>query len=165
MATAIVVLPLSAIAAAAAAGLAEERGGWLMAAPILLPPLLILYGLWGRMPAWHETFPVVITSIVLGGAIVLLTAAPLAVAAIEIMPDPARDAARVEEDRRRVEEMRRQEQQAREAFERRSSPAWGQTLPSRDYLEYLPPGDPRSPAALAGARAWSRAGLPMPPPS
>ncbi len=151
MATAIVVLPLSAIAAAAAAGLAEERGGWLMAAPILLPPLLILYGLWGRMPAWHETFPVVITSIVLGGAIVLLTAAPLAVAAIEIMPDPARDAARVEEDRRRVEEMRRQEQQAREAVEAKFA-RLGPDSSLRDYLEYLPPGDPRSPAALAGAR-------------
>lgn len=151
MATAIVVLPLSAIAAAAAAGLAEERGGWLMAAPILLPPLLMLYGLWGRLPAWHETFPVVITSIVLGGAIVLLTAAPLAVAAIEIMPDPARDAARAEQERQRLEEMRRQEQQAREA-EAAKFGRLGPDSPLRDYLEYLPPGDPRSATALAGAR-------------
>ena len=86
-----------------------------MAAPILLPPLLMLYGLWGRLAAWHETFPVALTSIVLGGAIVLLTAAPLAVAAIEIMPDPVRDAARAEQERQGLEEMRRQEQQAHEA--------------------------------------------------
>lgn len=151
VAAAVVVLPLSAIAAAAAAGLAEERGSWLMAAPILLPLLLMLYGLWGRLPAWHETFPVAITSAVLGGAIVLLTAVPLAVAAIEIMPDPARDAARAEQERQRMEEMRRQEQQAREA----EAAKFGRLGPDsslRDYLEYLPPGDPRSQAALAGAR-------------
>ena len=151
VAAAVVVLPLSAIAAAAAAGLAEERGGWLMAAPILLPLLLMLYGLWGRLAAWHETFPVAITSIVLGGAIVLLTAVPLAVAAIEIMPDPARDAARAEQERQRVEDRRRHEQQARQA-EAAKFARLGPDSSLRDYLEYLPPGDPRSAAALAGAR-------------
>ena len=151
VAVAVVVLPLSAIAAAAAAGLAEERGGWLLAAPILLPLLLMLYGLWGRLAGWHETFPVALTSIVLGGAIVLLTAVPLAVAAIEIMPDPARDAARAEQERLRGEEMRRQEQQARET-EAAKFARLGPDSSLRDYLEYLAPGDPRSAAALAGAR-------------
>lgn len=151
VAAAVVVLPLSAIAAAAATGLAEERGGWLMAAPIVLPLLLMLYGLWGRLGGLHETFTVAITSIVLGGAIVVLTAVPLAVAAIEIMPDPARDAARAEQERQRVEEMRRQEQQARAAVEAKFN-RLGPDSSLHDYLEYLPPGDTRSAAALAGAR-------------
>ena len=34
----------------------------------------------------------------------------------------------------------------------RSSAASARTSPLRDYLEYLPPGDPRSATALAGAR-------------
>lgn len=151
VAAALVVLPLSAVAAAAAAGLAEERGGWLMAAPILLPLLLVLYGLWGRLGGLHEVFPVAATSAVLGGAIVLLTAVPLAMAAIEMMPDPARDAARAEQVRLHHEEMRRQEQQARVAEEAKFD-RLGPDSSLRDYLEYLPPGDPRSQAALAGAR-------------
>src|SRR5262245_11118737 len=49
----LIVLPVSAFAAAAAAGLAEERGWWLMTVPIALPPLLALLALWGRVPALH----------------------------------------------------------------------------------------------------------------
>jgi hypothetical protein len=67
------------------------------------------------------------------------------------MPDPARDAARAEQERQRLEEMRRQEQQAREA-EAAKFGRLGPDSPLRDYLEYLPPGDPRSATALAGAR-------------
>lgn len=151
VAAAVVVLPLSAIAAAAAAGLAAERGGWLMAAPILLPLLLMLYALWGRLPGLQEMFPVAATSIVLGGAIVLLTAMPLVMGVIEVMPDPAHDAALAEQERQRLEEMRWQQQQAREAEEAKFN-RLGPDSSLRDYLEYLPPGDPRSAAALAGAR-------------
>jgi hypothetical protein len=150
-AAAVVLLPLSAIAAVSAMGLAEERGRWLMAAPILLPLLLALYGLWARLSGWHAIFPVVPTSIVLGGAIVLLTAVPLALAAVEMMPNAARDAARAEQDRVREEEIRQQEQRAsdeEEAGFRRLGP----DSSLGDYLQFLPPGATRSKEALAGAR-------------
>lgn len=119
-----------------------------MAAPILLPPLLALYGLWGRL---HDAFPVSSTSAVLGGAILLLTAIPLVMVAVEIMPDAARDAARAEQQRLREEEMRRQIEQAREAEETKFS-RLGPDSSLSDYLDYLPPGNPRSNKALAGAR-------------
>ncbi|MPZ36096.1 MAG: hypothetical protein GEV13_34935 [Rhodospirillales bacterium] len=148
---ALIALPLSAIAAAAAAGLAEERGYWLMAAPILLPPLLALLALWGRLPALHGVLPVLPTSAVLGGAIVLLTVVPLVVGWIDTMPNPERDAARAEQQRLYEQETQRRAQQAREEEEARFA-RLGPDSSLSDYLDFLPPGDPRSGAALAGAR-------------
>jgi hypothetical protein len=146
-----VVLPLSSIAAATAAGLAEERGRGLMAAPLLLPPLLALYALWGRLPGLHDAFPAAPTSAVLGGAVVLLTAVPLVLGLIEVVPNAARDAAHAEQARLREEEMRRHMEQVQRDEEAKFG-RLGPDSPLRDYLEYLPPGHPRSQEALAGAR-------------
>jgi hypothetical protein len=148
---ALIVLPLSAIAAAAAAGLAEERGYWLMAAPILLPPLLALLALWGRLQGLHGVLPAGPTVAVLGGAIVLLTAVPLAVGWIETMPNPERDAARAEQQRRYEQEAERRQQQAIEEEEARFA-RLGPDSSLADYLDYLPPGSPQHAQALAGAR-------------
>lgn len=147
----LIVLPLSAIAAAAAAGLAEERGYWLMAAPILLPPLLALLALWGRLAALHAVLPVGPTSAVLGGAIMLLTVVPLVMGWIETMPNPERDAARAEQQRRYEQETERRQQQAREQEEARFA-RLGPDSSLADYLDYLPPGSPRHAQAVAGAR-------------
>jgi hypothetical protein len=150
-AAAVVLLPLSAIAAVSAMGLAEERGPWLMAAPVLLPLLLAIYGLWARLSGWHAIFPAVPTSIVLGGAIVLLTAVPLALIAVEMMPNAARDAARAEQDRVREEELHQHAQRASEEEEARFR-RLGPDSSLGDYLQYLPPGATASKEALAGAR-------------
>ncbi len=104
-AAALIVLPLSAIAAAAAAGLAEERGWWLMTAPIALPPLLALFALWGRLPALHGVLPVGPTQRRARRcdrdthAIV-----PLVMGWIETMPNPERDAQRAEQKRQYEQE-------------------------------------------------------------
>ena len=148
---ALVVLPLSAIAAAAAAGLAEERGWWLMTAPIALPPLLALLALWGRLPALHGVLPVGPTIAVLGGAIVLLTIVPLVMGWIETMPDPERDAARAERQRQYELETERRAQQAREEEEARFT-RLGPDSSLADYFEFLPLGSRRHAQALAGAR-------------
>jgi hypothetical protein len=148
---ALIVLPLSAIAAAAAAGLAEERGWWLMAAPIALPPLLALLALWGRLPALHDVLPVGPTTAVLGGAIVLLTVVPLVMGWIETMPNPERDAARAEQQRQYEQETERRAQQARAEEEARFA-RLGPDSSLGDYLDDLPPGSSRHAQALAGAR-------------
>jgi hypothetical protein len=147
----LVFLPLSAIAAAAAAGLAEVRGYWLMAAPILLPPLLALLALWGRLPGLHDVLPVVPTSAALGGAIVLLTIVPLVIGWIETMPNPERDAARAEQQRQYEQETQRRAQQAQTEEEARFA-RLGPDSSLADYLDYLPPGSPRHALALTGAR-------------
>jgi hypothetical protein len=147
----LVFLPLSAIAAAAGAGLAREWGYWLMAAPILLPPLLAFLALWGRLPALHDVLPVTPTAAVLGGAIVLLTVVPLVVGWMDTMPNPERDAARAEQQRLYEQETRRREQQAREEEEARFA-RLGPDSSLGDYLDFLTPGSPRHAQALAGAR-------------
>lgn len=148
---ALIVLPLSAIAAAAAAGLAEERGWWLMTAPVALPPLLALLALWGRMPALHGVLPVGPTTAALGGAIVVLTVVPLVMGWIETMPNPERDAQRAEQRRQYEQETERRAQRAHEEEETRFA-RLGPGSSLADYLDYLPPGDPRHAQALAGAR-------------
>jgi hypothetical protein len=147
----LILLPLSAIAAAAGAGLAGERGRWLMAAPVLLPPLLALLALWGRLAGLRDLLPAAPTVAVLGGAIVLLTAVPLVLGWVDTMPDPERDAARSEQQRRHEEETRRHAQQAQEEEEARFA-RLGPDSPLGDYLDFLPPGEPRHARALAGAR-------------
>jgi hypothetical protein len=151
-AAAIVLVPLSAIAAAAAAGLYSERhGDWLIAVPLLLPPLLALYGLWARLSAWHGTFEPGPTTALLGGAIVVLTVVPLVLTTIEFMPDPARDAARAAELKAREDELKKREQEAL-AEEAARFARLGPDSSLRDYFEYLAPGDSRFKEAVAGAR-------------
>lgn len=151
-AAAIVLVPLSAIAAASAMGLYnDDYGDWLIASPLLLPPLLALYALWARLSAWHDTFPSEATTAALGGAIVVLTAVPLVLTTIEFMPNPARDAAREAQAKVQEEEAKKREQEAL-AYEAARFGRLGPDSSLRDFLEYLPPGDPRFQEAVAGAR-------------
>lgn len=147
----LIVLPVSAIAAAAAAGLAEDHGWWLMTAPVALPPLLALLALWGRLPALHGILPFGPTSAVLGGAIVTLTVVPLAMGWIATMPNPERDAQRAEQQKQYEQERERAAQQAREEEEARFA-RLGPQSSLGDYLDFLPPGSTRHAEALAGAR-------------
>lgn len=151
-ASVVVLLPLSAVAAATAAGLhGDDRGDWLIAAPVLLPPLLAFYALWARLSGWHTIFPATVTTIIVGSVIVLLTAAPLALATIELMPDPARDAAEAARMKAYEEEAVRRGQEAA-AQEAARFARLGPDSPLRDYLEYLPPGHSLYREAIAGAR-------------
>lgn len=152
IAAALVFVPLSAIAAASAAGLYNERqGAWLIAVPLLLPLLLVIYALWARLVDWHESLPPGPTTAILGGAVVVLTIVPLMMTIIEFAPNPARDAARAEQAKaaEAAEQKRQQEAEAQEAarFAR-----LGPDSSLADYLDFLPPGDPRSREAMAGAR-------------
>lgn len=152
MAAAIVFLPLSAIAAASAIGLYNERhGDWLIAVPLAMPPLLALYALWARVVGWHVALPPGSTTAILGGAIVVLTVVPLVLTTIEYMPNPERDAARAAAARVQQEEAEKRRQEALAAEAARFA-RLGPESSLGDYLEYLPPGDPRFRQAVAGAR-------------
>jgi hypothetical protein len=150
---AFVLVPLSAMAAATATELYSDGryGSWLIAVPLLLPPLLALYALWSRLPAWHDALPAGPTTTVLGGVILVVTIVPLALAKIESMPNPERDAARNAQAQAFEVELRRQEQAAAAENAARFN-RLGPDSPLADYLEYLWPGDPRFQEAVAGAR-------------
>lgn len=151
IAVALAFVPLSAIAAASAAGFySEGRSAW-AAVPLLLPPLLVLYSLWARFVGWQDALPPVPAAVVLGGAIVALTIPPLVLAVIEFAPNEAREVARAEQAKaaEAAERKRQQDAEAEEAARfARLEP--GSSL--ADYLDFLPPGDPRFHEAVAGAR-------------
>src|SRR5215216_3823767 len=89
----VVLLPLSCGAvwmASDAVGHGDASAFWVAA---LLPPLFALYALWARLPALHARLRAGVVSAVLGGAIVLLTAAPYVALTRAALPDPARDEA------------------------------------------------------------------------
>lgn len=152
IAAALVFVPLSAIAAASAAGLySEDHADWLIAVPLLLPPLLTLYALWARLVGWHEALPPAPTTAILGGAIVALTIVPLVLTVIEFAPNPARDAARAAQAKLVEEEAQKRQQEAM-AEEAARFARLGPDSSLRDYLDYLPPGDPHFRQAIAGAR-------------
>jgi hypothetical protein len=103
--------------------------------PALLPPLIALYALWARLPSLHATLRAGATSAVLGGAIVLLTLAPLVAATRAALPDPARDARLAEAGRANEERMAMEASQAREREEAEFA-SLGPDSPLEDYLIY-----------------------------
>ena len=148
---ALALLPLSAIAAAVAAAWAGEAGHWLLAAPVLAPPLLALLALWARLPAVHRALPAGPVCTGLGLAIVVLTAVPLVVGWIESEGDPQREAARVEFARRLEADNERRSRAAEEEEAARFA-SLGPDSPLADYVNYLYGDEARRTAALAGIR-------------
>jgi hypothetical protein len=144
-------LPLSAVAAFMSVEFDSGRGGMSILVPVLLPVLIALYALWARLPAARAKFPASLASAVLGGAILLVSLAPLAVAVVDSLPNPARDARLRDQEKARQERQRQEERAERE----REAVRFARLNPDsslRDYLEYLPGGDTRSQQALQGAR-------------
>ncbi len=146
-----VLLPLSAIAASVAIDLYRDRADWAFAIPLLLPPLIMFYALWMRMPSLQLRLPPVPTTAIIGGLVAALTLTPLLVSVAALLPNPARDARQAAVERVREEKLRQEEQVAlqreAEVFSR-----LGPQSSLRDYLQYLPGGDSRSHEALDGAR-------------
>ena len=113
-------VPLSAVAAAMAADLYLDRQAWALWVVALLPPLLALHALWQRPRA------------PLTAAIMVLSLAPIGLGIYGMLPDPARDA-------RLKAQQEEAANQAREAREREASDfaALGPESSLADYLPYL----------------------------
>jgi len=147
-----ILLPLSAVAASVAIDL--YGGGsddWAIAVPLLLPPVIAAYALWARLPEVQARLPERRTTVVLGGTVMLLTLAPLAVSVGNALPDRQRDARQEAAQKEHEERLQREE---RDALKRESAEfaKLGPDSPLSDYLQYLPGGDTRSRQALEGAR-------------
>lgn len=137
MVVAVALLVLSAIAASVGADLYGARMAWALAVPALLPPLIVLYFLWPRLPV--------------GIVALALCLAPLVVATVEALPNPERDARLAVLEKARQEKLRQEEQESL----RREAEKFANLGPDSslaDYLPYLLGGDTRSQEALAGAR-------------
>jgi hypothetical protein len=119
--------------------------------PALLPPLFLIYALRARFAPLRQRIGEGAANVVLGGAILLLTAAPLVRAAIPVPPDPVAEARAMAEEKAREEKegQRLQEERAREAAK---FAALNPNSSLRDYLDFLMGGDSRYREALAGAR-------------
>ena len=149
-----VLYPLSGIAALAAGSLSYSYpGGWLVLVVALLPPLIVLYAIWARLPALHTTFRPNITSAVLLGAIGVVILATLPLAYVDELLFPGRLARQEAEAQAliagREAEWARHRQEEEERF-RQLTP----DSPLRDYLNPagMPAGDAGYRRALEGAR-------------
>jgi hypothetical protein len=140
-------LPLSAIAASVAIGLYGDGAVWAFAVPLLLPPLIMAYALWARLPSLQTRLPPLPTTAILGGLVMTLTLLSFLVSLATSTPNPRQQA--LEQAR---EEKLRQEEQIALQREAEVFARLGPDSSLRDYLQYLPGGDSRSHEALAGAR-------------
>lgn len=151
MIAAVILLPLSGVAALVAMALARNHSGWPSLVFATLPLLIALYAMWARLTGLHRIFPEAITSATIGGAIIILTILPLVVTYLDSLPDPVRDA-RIEAQTKAYEE-----KAARDYAEQLQNEAerFARLNPDSslgDYLEYLGGGDPRFRQAVEGAR-------------
>lgn len=146
-----ILLPLSAITASVAIDLYGSGADWAFAVPLLLPPIIMAYAVWARMPALLPGVPPLPVTAAAGIVVTILTLTPLLVSLLALLPNSARDARQAALEKAREEKLREEEgialQREAEVFSR-----LGPDSRLRDYLQYLPGGDSRSHDALAGAR-------------
>jgi hypothetical protein len=150
-AAAVVLLPLSGLAAIEAAGLTDGSRGWSFWLVALAPPLIAFYALWAKLLVLHRALPPTPTSAVIWGTILLLTIVPLTRAAVNSLPNAERDAKIAEEYKAFQDKMEREQREANER-EWAKFAALNSDSPLRGYVEYLAPGDSRFREAVAGAR-------------
>ena len=86
---AFILFPLSLFSTVYALGLYERYHGLAIAVPILVPPLIGLYGIWARFP--HARHRADVTSAVFWGAMLVLTIAPLPLAYLDAWTYPDRE--------------------------------------------------------------------------
>lgn len=148
---AVLLVPLSGIAALLAIGLAEDAGRWLLIGPAILPPLLVLLGLWNLAPAWRTEAIGRPVGAMLGAAILVLSVGPVAVGLVEEPVESAAEGPAIMAAQEGQGEASPAELPPRSPEEERFLKL-GPQSPLEDWLEFLPPSDPRSVQALAGAR-------------
>jgi hypothetical protein len=148
---ALVLLPLSGYASFTAVNLYATNHGWTLIVPTLVPPVIVFYALWIRIPALVAALSEAFASALAGCALVALMAASIWGSYLDELAAPAREAKlqvayknmRAEQEKASAEDRARDE--AKFA-------ALSPDSPLRDYLEYLNGGDARARQAMEGAR-------------
>ena len=75
-----VALPLSAVGAFIAIDMMSRRAAWALIFPALLPLLIAFYAMWARFPRLHARSPDPMTSVLVWGAILVLSILPMPIA-------------------------------------------------------------------------------------
>jgi hypothetical protein len=148
---ALVLLPLSGYASFTAASLYARSHGWALIVPALVPPMIVLYALWIRIPALVEVLSEIITSALAGCAIAALIAASIWASHLDELAAPAREAA----SQAAYDNMRAEQERASAEYRARDEAkfaALGPDSPLRDFIEYLNGSDARARQAMEGAR-------------
>jgi hypothetical protein len=130
---AVVLLPLAMIAmwnAGDAYGRGDRSAIWV---PALLPPLFLLYALRARFAPLRQKVGEGVANVVLGGAILLLAAAPLVRAAIPVPPDPVAEARAMA-----AEKEWQERQRLDEAARRKQAADFAKLGPDSSLADYLP---------------------------
>ena len=148
---ALILLPQACYASFVSADLYAHQRGPAFIVPALVPPVIVLYALWVRIPALARALPPAAPSAVAGCALVALIAVSMWTSYVDTLAAPARNAAlQAEYEQRRAEEARvYAEDRARD--EARFA-ALGPDSSLRDFLQYLNGSDARARVALEGAR-------------
>ena len=147
---ALVLLPLSGYASFTAANLYTNYP-WAFIVPALVPPVIVLYALWIRIPVLVEALSEEIASALAGCAVVALIATSIWASRLDELAAPARQAAQ----QTAYENMRAEQERVSAEYRERDAAKFAALSPDsplRDYLEYLNGSDARARAAMAGAR-------------
>ncbi len=148
---ALVLLPLSGYASFTAANLYAKQQGWAFIVPALVPPVIVFFGLWIRIPALVETLSETVVSALAGGALVALIAASIWASHLDALVAPARQAAQ----QAAYESMRAEQERVSAEYRARDEEkfaALGPDSPLSDFLEYLNGSDARARVAMEGGR-------------
>ena len=164
LAAAAILLLLSCVATIYATGLYARYAGWAIVVPALLPPLIALYAMWARLPVLHAALPARVINVAIGGAILLLTIAPLPLSVIDASTYAAGEPERQRQREAYLAANEQVEAQWREQNRERDIArfqALNADSPLRDYLLDLPGASDRELSArgeeaLAKARQVKR---------
>jgi hypothetical protein len=148
---ALLLLPLSGYASFSATDLYARYGGWAFVVPALVPPVIVFYALWIRVPALVATLSETVASALAGGALTALIAASVWASHLDALAAPARQAAQ----QAAYESMRAEQERVSAEYRARDEAkfaALGPDSPLGDFLEYLNGSDARARLAMEGAR-------------
>ena len=148
---ALLLVPLACYASFVSAELYAHQRGWVFIVPGLLPPLIVLYALWIRIPALVETLSETIASALVGCVIIALIGASYWASHLDALAAPARE----EAQRAAYEKMRAEQERVSAEYRARDEAKFAALGPDSslsDYLEYLNGSDSRARPAMEGAR-------------
>lgn len=148
---ALVLLPLSGRASFTAANLYAAGQDWTWIIPVLVPPVIVLYALWIRIPALVAALSEEFASALAGAALVALIAASAWASYLDELAAPARQEKLQVAYKEQLAEDEKIAAEDRARDEARFA-ALGPDSPLRDYLEYVNSSDARVPLAMEGAR-------------